>query len=150
MMPIGTTSRPHRIVLVDDDPKVLAALGRLARDDSYEVLSTPDPEKALDWLGRRDVAVLLSDYRMISMSGTVLLAMAREISPSTAQILVTGFAGDQGVLEGRKAGLFTVFPKPWDDLELKRQIREHLRDRELEGTVPRLRSARSIRREASP
>ena len=150
MMPLGTASRPHRIVLVDDDPAVLAALGRLARDDSYDVLATPDPEKALNWLASRDVAVLLSDYRMVGMSGTVLLAMARNISPSTAQILVTGFACDQGVLAGRKAGLFTVFPKPWDDLELKRQIREHLRDRELEGTVPRFQRVRSIRREASP
>jgi DNA-binding NtrC family response regulator len=143
-------SRHHRVILVDDDPEVLAALERLTRAESYDVLPTPDPEEALDWLRKWDVGVLLADYRMAAMSGTLLLAKAREISPCTAQILVTGFAGEQVIVAGRKAGLFAVFPKPWDDGELKRLIRDRLRDRELEGALPAFRKVRSIRRTTLP
>ena len=62
-MSFGPPSRPHRIVLVDDDPEVLAALGRATREEAYEVLSTLDPLTALGWLRDWDVGVLLARNR---------------------------------------------------------------------------------------
>ena len=123
----------HRVVFLDDEPAILRALLRVFREESFEVLPTADPRQALEWLREGDVSVLLVDYRLPGMSGTTLLEHARQLSPATARILLTGFAGEGPVLAGRKAGLFTVFAKPWDDRELLRTVREQLRDRELEG-----------------
>jgi DNA-binding NtrC family response regulator len=124
------------VVVVDDDPQVLAALGRLLRDEELDVLSTSDPWEALEWIRSRDVGVLLADERMPVMSGVSLLQLAKSQSPTTARIMLTGYAGEGVVLHARKAGLFLVFGKPWDDRELKRVIRDRLRGRELEGMSP--------------
>ena len=121
------------VVLVDDEPGVLAALRRLFRDDSFELLATSDPQEALDWIRTRDVGALVSDDRMPVMSGTTLFHLAKAQSPSTARIMLTAYAGEKIILHARKHGLFQVFAKPWDDQELRRTIRERLRKRELEG-----------------
>jgi len=130
------TLRRHVVVLVDDDPAILAALRRLFRDEDYDVLSTADPQQALEWIRIRDVGVLLADDRMPVMSGTSLFHLAKSHSPKTARIMLTGHAGDGLIVHARKEGLFLVFAKPWDDRELKRVIHDRLRERELEGRPP--------------
>ena len=130
------TLRRHVVVLVDDDPAVLGALRRLFRDEDYDVLSTDDPQQALEWIRIRDVGVLLADDRMPVMSGTSLFHLAKSTSPKTARIMLTGHAGESLILHARKQGLFLVFAKPWEDQELKRVIRDRLRERELEGRHP--------------
>ena len=130
------TVRRQLVVLVDDDPEILAALGRLLRDEDFDVLSTVDPQEALEWIRTRDVGVLLADDRMPVMSGTSLFHLAKSSSPKTARIMLTGYAGEGLVVHARKQGLFLVFAKPWDDRELKRVIRDRLRERELEGMLP--------------
>ena len=119
------------VVLVDDEREVIAALRRLFRDESFEVLATSDPQDALDWIRTRDVGALVADDRMPVMSGTTLFYLAKANSPSTARIMVTGHACENIILHGHKQGLFRVFAKPWDDQELRRAIRERLREREL-------------------
>jgi DNA-binding NtrC family response regulator len=134
----ASRSRRHVVVLVDDDPAILAALKRLFRDEDYDVLSTADPQQALEWIRMGDVGVLLADERMPVMSGTSLFHLAKCQSPKTARIMLTGYAGDGLIVHARKEGLFHVFAKPWDDRELKRVIRDRLRDRELEGSFPEM------------
>jgi len=130
------TIRRQLVVLVDDDPQILVALGRLFRDEDFDVLSTVDPQEALEWIRTRDVGVLLADDRMPIMSGTSLFHLAKSTSPKTARIMLTGYAGEGVILHARKQGLFLVFAKPWEDQELKRVIRDRLRGRELEGMLP--------------
>lgn len=137
----------HRVVCLDDEPAILHALLRTFREEAFEMLPTADPLQALEWLREGGVDVLVSDYRLPGTSGTVFLEHARQLSPSTARILLTGFAGEVPVLAGRKAGLFTVFAKPWNDRELLRTVRDQLRDRELEGS--RIRLSRSAKRRGS-
>jgi FixJ family two-component response regulator len=45
--PLGFSER-HVIVCVDDDRGVLSALYRLLRGESYEIITTGDPERAVD------------------------------------------------------------------------------------------------------
>ena len=117
-------------------PGVLAALRRLFRDESFDILSTSDPQEAFEWIRTRHVGALLADDRMPGMSGTTLFHLAKAHSPSTARIMLTGHAGEKIILHAREQGLFQVFAKPWDDQELKRTIRERLRERELGGVSP--------------
>ena len=52
------------VVCVDDEPAVLAALRRGLRGESFRVATTREPGQVLDWLERRDVAVVIADQRM--------------------------------------------------------------------------------------
>ena len=124
-------SRRHMVVVADDEPSILLALERLLRDEPYDLYFTTEPEKAIEWIRTRKVSVLISDHRMPAMDGTTLLELARDSSPWTARILLTGYPCDGEVLQARETGMATLFGKPWNPLELKRVIRERVREREI-------------------
>lgn len=121
----------HVVVVADDDSNALLALERLLRDDPYDLHMTTDPQKAADWIRTRSVSVVIADYRMPDMDGTTLLELARASSPRTARILLTAHPGESAVLHARKSGLLTLFGKPWNPRELKRVIRDRVRERKI-------------------
>lgn len=89
-------SKP-RILCVDDEPLVLAALGRhLARH--FELEKAEDPAQALASVQARTepYAVVVSDYNMPGMNGIEFLTAVRRAAPDTVRVMLTG-QGDLGV-----------------------------------------------------
>ncbi|MBI3858580.1 MAG: response regulator [Planctomycetes bacterium] len=123
--------RKQAVVFTDDEPEILLALERMMRTEPFDLLMTTDPEKALHWLRTRNVAVVISDQRMPEMDGTEFLRKARIASPRSARILLTAFPYEKDVLEARAEGLMTLLVKPWNERELRREIRDRLREREI-------------------
>ncbi len=86
--------RSLRILLVDDDPLVLAStaamLEELGHDAIHLVASGPDALAVLERDGAFDL--LLTDQMMPGMTGTQLAAQARALHPSLAVLLASGFS----------------------------------------------------------
>jgi thioredoxin reductase (NADPH) len=115
-------SRPT-ILTVDDDPQVSGALARdLKRQygSRYRVLSATSAAEALTLLGslalRADpVALIVTDQRMPKVTGTELLARAREHAPGAKQLLLTAYADtDVAIAAINDIGLDYYLLKPWD------------------------------------
>jgi diguanylate cyclase (GGDEF)-like protein/PAS domain S-box-containing protein len=123
----GQSTRPPRILLVDDEPQVLVALQDLLEAD-FDVVVTDRPERALRIAEEdRELAVVLSDQRMPSMNGDELLAKLREHSSAT-RILCTGYADLQAVMRSVNEGkIFAYVTKPWDGVDLRLKI-QHAAD----------------------
>lgn len=128
--------RRHVVICVDDEPQILSSLRRLLRNEPYEVLTTDRPEEVLDWVGKRDVSLVISDQRMPEMLGTQLLEEVSRRSPVTARILLTGYPGSTVRIQGLKQGIELLLYKPWDDAIFKGTIRRLLHDREARGERP--------------
>jgi DNA-binding NtrC family response regulator len=111
------------VVCVDDEPEILRALARMVRQEPYEFRTTTDPEEALDWVRSGEVDVLISDYRMPTMSGTTLLQLVKAYSPQTARMMLTGYPGEMMVTASGGAGLMDLVGKPWNDESLRIKIR---------------------------
>jgi response regulator RpfG family c-di-GMP phosphodiesterase len=112
------------VLLVDDEPQVLASLADLLRKEC-RVLSTTDPAEALRILETRDVALLLSDQRMPEMSGTEVLARAAALSPTTVRVLITGYTDIEAVIDAiNQSRVFSYIAKPWDPDALLAVVRE--------------------------
>jgi thioredoxin reductase (NADPH) len=77
------------LMVVDDDPQVLAAVRRDLRTryrENYSIVGAASGEEALDTLRDLkargdDVAMVVSDQRMPGMHGTEVLTRAREVYP---------------------------------------------------------------------
>lgn len=82
----------HTILLVDDDPNVLAGLSRALRSQHYEIICANSAEEALKMLCSLSVDVIVSDEQMPGMSGTALLRKARSLYPDTMRFILTGKA----------------------------------------------------------
>lgn len=114
-------TRP-RILLVDDEERILRSLGMLLRMH-YQVFATSDGYEALAILQREKIHVLISDQRMPIMTGTDLLREARKLSPDTVRILLTGYAdADSAVAAVNDGEIFRYISKPWGPKELRDTI----------------------------
>jgi response regulator RpfG family c-di-GMP phosphodiesterase len=122
----------HMVVLVDDDPEILAALRRSLSREPYLVLATSRPKEALRWVELLDVSVVVSDERMPEMTGTELLARISARSPATTGILLTAFGDPAARQTGLGRDAQCLIAKPWDDSMLRLALREFLFEREME------------------
>ncbi|MBV9195969.1 MAG: FAD-dependent oxidoreductase [Solirubrobacterales bacterium] len=118
--------RRPAIVAVDDEPAVLAAVSRDLRrgfGERYRIVRAGSGEEALEALrelGRRgeQVALLVADQRMPSLSGTEYLVRAREIAPAAKRVLLTAYADTEAAIQAiNEVSLDYYLLKPWDPPE---------------------------------
>jgi DNA-binding NtrC family response regulator len=114
------------LLIVDDEVRVLSALRRALRKEGWEILLASSPQEALKLLDERDVDAVLSDHKMPGMSGLQVLAEAKRRHPGAARLLISGWPEAVAAEELRSLGVCALIPKPWDDAELKAELRRAL------------------------
>jgi FixJ family two-component response regulator len=104
---------PAKILLVDDEPAVLAGYERTLYRD-FEVSTAVGGElglKAIQSSG--PFAVVISDMRMPGMSGAQFLAKTRQSYPETVRMLLTGYTDLGAAMEAVNEGnIFRFLTKP--------------------------------------
>jgi thioredoxin reductase (NADPH) len=119
-------SRRPAIVVVDDEPAVLAAVSRDLRrgfGERFRVLRTGSGPEALELLRelrtRGDqVAMLIADQRMPGMPGTEYLVHARQLVPDAKRVLLTAYADTEAAIAAiNEVALDYYLLKPWDPPE---------------------------------
>jgi CheY-like chemotaxis protein len=101
------------ILLVDDEPNVLASLS-LNLKRRYTVLTANDGAQGLERLNDQGtVAVIVSDLHMPGMDGGAFLARARKLVPTAVRILLTGQADVSSAISAVNDGqIFRFLTKP--------------------------------------
>jgi eukaryotic-like serine/threonine-protein kinase len=113
-----------RLLIVDDEERILTALKSRFRD-RYHVFTTTEPAKALDFLSRYPMHVIISDQRMPVMPGVELLRRSREVSPHSVRILLTGYSDLAAIVGSINEGeVYRFVSKPWDNDQLQRIVAE--------------------------
>lgn len=79
------------LLIVDDDPDLLAPLLEICERFDFQVLGANSGEKALETIAKYDVDAILTDVRMQPMGGFALLDAVRAMFPEMPFILWTGF-----------------------------------------------------------
>ena len=119
-------SKPN-LLLVDDDPQVLAAIRRDMRRyrKDYRVIAAGSADEALDVLEelrqrREAVAMLISDQRMPKMNGVDFLEKAKVLHPQAKRLLLTAYADTEVAIQAiNDVQLDYYLMKPWDPPEEK-------------------------------
>lgn len=79
-----------RVLVIDDDPLVLAVTRRVLMRAGYEVAVYEDVRRALNDVGSSRPFAVVADLHMPDMSGSELLGLVAQMSPSTWRLLYTG------------------------------------------------------------
>ena len=122
-----------RLLLVDDEPEVLAALRVGLRRYGFEIMTAISGEEALQLVDDHGFDVVVSDEQMPGMSGSSLLAAIRLRSPSTVRIVLTGQASlDATMAAINEASVFRFLTKPCSAAELAGCIESGLAHRTVD------------------
>jgi len=121
----------HRgsILLVDDEEKILKALGRALRNAGHAVVETTSPRNAQRLLAERTFDVLVVDNMMPELSG---LDLIREFVASTPEqerpqiLMMTAHATVESAIEAMKLGALDYLQKPFEIEELLVVVRRAL------------------------
>jgi diguanylate cyclase (GGDEF)-like protein/PAS domain S-box-containing protein len=116
--------KPQRtLLLVDDEPNIVAALKRLLRRDGYVILSANSGAEGLALLAQHRVDLIISDQRMPGMTGVEFLRAAKALYPDTIRIVLSGYTELQSVTDAINEGaVYRFLTKPWEDGPLREQI----------------------------
>jgi DNA-binding NtrC family response regulator len=133
------------ILLVDDEEKILKALGRALRAAGHEVIETTSPRDAQRLLAERTFDVMLVDNVMPQLSG---LDLIREYVGSTPEgerpqiLMMTAHATVESAIEAMKLGALDYLQKPFEIDELLVVVTRAIDHQRLRGEYRYLRSER--------
>lgn len=120
------TTRSAPIVLYVDDELPNRIVFDQSFNDEFAVRVVDGPEAALAFLAEsgNDVAVVVTDMRMPTMTGDQLLRRVKERWPQTIRIVLTAYNNVEPILAAINEGLVARYlVKPWDRDELAQVLR---------------------------
>lgn len=121
------------VLIVDDEEMVLTSLSTyLTLETDYDVVTFTSATRALDYLEKNEVGLIISDFLMPEMDGITFLAKARELRPDVPRVILTGYADKENAIKAiNQVGLYQYVEKPWDNDELRLIIRNGLEKKQL-------------------
>lgn len=120
-----------KILLVDDEEPSLEALTLLLKAGGHAVKGATCGEKALDILAREQFDIIITDLFLPDINGIELLKKAREDSPATEVIVITGNASAETAVKAMKEGAYDYITKPLNIEELRIIISKAVEKRRL-------------------
>lgn len=111
------TQSTEVLLIVDDDPVIMEALGAALENDGRTVILCPDVESAEVILEHYPVTRVIADVQMsarrFGFEGLHLLQHIREHAPGSATVLISGAATDQLAAEAMSHGARALLAKPF-------------------------------------
>ena len=102
------------ILVVDDDPHVLAATSLLLDAKGYTAIVCQDSREAVRRMVEANAEIVLSDIKMPNVTGIELLKKIHEINPEIPVILMTAYAELEIALDAIREGAFDMVIKPYN------------------------------------
>ena len=117
----------YTVLVVDDDPSVLATYRRLLCRAGYRTVTAADPREVLaNGQAEGKVDLLLLDYKMPGMDGLTLLAQLRRRECKAHCVLISAFLNDDVRCQAENLGVSRVLEKPVEVGALRKILDELL------------------------
>ncbi len=120
--PVERSRIPLDVLVVDDDPGILATLRLALAAAGCPVRTAASAEEALTLLAERPADLVLTDVRMEGASGIDLVREVRALLPDALCVVMTAFASFDNAVAAIKAGAFDYLPKPFSVEQLEHLV----------------------------
>ncbi|MGD9160916.1 MAG: response regulator [Desulfobacteraceae bacterium] len=129
----------HTILCVDDEENILNALKRLLRKEGYTLKTAKSGVEGLEIVKNDDIHLVICDQRMPDMGGTEFLAKVKDEYPDVIRVILTGYTDVDSISESvNKGHIYKFLLKPWNDQNLKLEIRQCIEQYKLAQTNTKL------------
>jgi DNA-binding response OmpR family regulator len=111
-----------KILVVDDDPGILAMLQLMLRLEGYDAIVCGEPRLVVDTMTREKPDLVLLDALMPGLDGIQVLDAVKAHALTIPVILVTGNANEAYLKLALQAGAKGILAKPFVKEELLDQL----------------------------
>ncbi|MCX5872606.1 MAG: response regulator [Deltaproteobacteria bacterium] len=111
-----------RIMVLDDEPIVCKRLKPALEKQGYEVDTFTQSSDAMKQIEQVDYDLIITDLKMKGVDGMQLLTAAKQRSPKTEVIVITGFATMETAKESFHKGVFDFIAKPFKLSEIQEVV----------------------------
>jgi two-component system response regulator HydG len=119
-----------RILVIDDDHDIVALLKRFLTKNGYEVETAYTGSQGEKLLNTFNPDLVMCDYRLDDMEGTVLLMKIKERNPDLPVIIITGYSDLRTAVKVVRMGAFDYITKPLIPDEILLNIKQALNHEE--------------------
>lgn len=120
-----------RLLLVDDEPRLLQSLYDLLSDRGFELVTAATGEQAIAELSRLKFDLVLLDLRLPDISGHAVMDFIKSTSIDTHVIVLSGDVEIEAAIGSLKRGAYDFLRKPYPREELLNTIGHALQERAL-------------------
>lgn len=120
-----------RLLLVDDEPRLLSSLYELLRDRQYHLVTATCGSEALAQLNRLQFDLVLLDLRLPDMSGHEIMDYINARGIDCDVIVMSGDVGIEAAIGALKRGAYDYLRKPYSREELLKTVENALQKRRL-------------------
>jgi two-component system nitrogen regulation response regulator NtrX len=129
----------RRILIVDDEQGIRAALGQLLEFEGYTVKTAANAVDGLAEYARFKPHLVFMDVKMAGIDGLEALRKLREQDPSAVVVMISGHATIQTAVEATQHGAYDILEKPLDTDRILVTLRNALVHLDLHEENARLR-----------
>ncbi len=129
----------RKILIVDDEQGIRAALGQLLEFEGYEVRTAANAVDGLSEYARFKPNLVFMDVKMAGIDGLEALRKLREQDPNAVVVMISGHATIQTAVEATQHGAYDILEKPLDTDRILVTLRNALAHLELSEENERLR-----------
>jgi DNA-binding response OmpR family regulator len=134
MMPAVTTRPDAPILVVDDDPKIVALVRTYLERERYPVVTAGDGLAAIRAIEEAAPRLVVLDLMIPGLDGWAVIRRARQLGDVPILVLsARGAVGDR--IHGLSEGADDYLPKPFSPAELVLRVRTILRRTERGGAA---------------
>jgi diguanylate cyclase (GGDEF)-like protein/PAS domain S-box-containing protein len=127
-----------RLLLVDDEPRLLASLHELLQGRGYQLVTAATGSEALAHLSRVRFDLVLLDLRLPDIGGHEIMDFINEKGIESDVIVMSGEIGIDAAIGALKRGAYDYLRKPYSREELLKTVANALKQRRLEETNARI------------
>ena len=120
----------HKILVVDDDKKIVAALSLRLQNEGYEVVAAYDGTSAIEASARETFSLIVMDINLPFTNGVRAVRQMKETAEQskTPVIFITASKLPSMRDQALSLGAAGFFEKPYEPAEILNRIRQLLGD----------------------
>jgi two-component system response regulator AtoC len=103
-----------KILIVDDDDKILFAFKEVLKKEGYSTLLSNNSYEALEKISNEQPTIVFMDITMPKLNGLEALDLIKQKNPFLPVIIITGYGTMQTAIKAMQNGAFEYLTKPLD------------------------------------
>lgn len=128
-----------KILVVDDEKHVQRLLLEILKKEGYKVQTVGDGKQAIEKMEQTIFDLVLMDIRMPVMNGIEAFKILSGKYPDIPFIMMTAFASVDTAIETMKLGAFNYISKPFNNAEVRLNVKRALAIRNMTDELQELR-----------